>query len=337
MDSKQIEQLAKKGIFSGRPLNGKLIETHISWVILGEMYTFKIKKPMHYAFLDFRTQEKRKYYCEREVELNLRLSDIYLDVLPIKQLDDTFNIGGDTGSVMDYAVRMRTMDNDRKMDCMLRKNQVGEKEIAMLANRILDFHRDAQIIHQPFDQKKAREDFNDLVSVSQWVNDHIGPAYFAIIEEAIEFSDDFLGKHSALIQKRIEESFRRDVHGDLHSKNIFLYPKHPIIFDCIEFNDDMRRVDLVNEIAFFCMDLEVYARYDLSNEFLNTYLASWKIIRNDEEWLLFTYYKAYRANVRAKVNALRAMQTDDLEYKAKCADDCRAYLDLMNHYINTNE
>jgi hypothetical protein len=271
------------------------------------------------------------------VELNLRLSDIYLDVLPIRQHDNVLHLGGEEGAVIDYAVRMRTMDNDRKMDRVLRQNQVSDKDIIMLAKKILNFHRKAQIINQPFDREKAMEDFNDLESIQQWVGDHIGHAYYAMIEEAIKFSDEFLDNHSALIQKRGDEGFRRDVHGDLHSKNIFLYPEDPVIFDCIEFNDDMRQIDLINEIAFFCMDLEAFARDDLSEAFLDSYLASWKIIRNDEEWLLFTYYKTYRANVRAKVNALRAIQADNEEYKAKCADECRAYLDLMNHYLNTSE
>src|SRR4249919_1713820 len=117
MTKEQINKLLLEGRFpesSGRP---ELIETHISWVFLCDQFVYKIKKPIHYSFLDFSTSEKRKYYCSREIELNLRLTDnIYLDVQTVREISGQFFIGNESGEIIDYAVRMRKLDKTKQMD-----------------------------------------------------------------------------------------------------------------------------------------------------------------------------------------------------------------------------
>ncbi len=46
----------------------------------------------------------------------------------------------------------------------------------------------------------------------------------------------------------------------------------PTIFDCIEFNDEMRWIDVMSEVAFTAMDLRDRGRADLAHRFLNAYL-----------------------------------------------------------------
>src|SRR5690606_31353308 len=118
------------------------------------------KKPIRYPFLDFSTLELRRHFCERELELNRRMSEnIYLEVLPIRELNRIYIIGGIKGTEVDYALKMRKLDSQRQMDVLLAKNMVTPSDIKNLAQRIADFHSGAKIIHK-IDVMEVREKFN---------------------------------------------------------------------------------------------------------------------------------------------------------------------------------
>jgi aminoglycoside phosphotransferase family enzyme len=115
MIKEEIDHIIVPGVQVRKP---DLIETHISWVFLGDEFVYKIKKPIKYSFLDFSTMELRKYYCEREVQLNKRLTeDIYIDVQPIRRNDNQFYISGITGNIVDYTVRMKKQDIGKANEC----------------------------------------------------------------------------------------------------------------------------------------------------------------------------------------------------------------------------
>ena len=68
-----IEALQNPAIYD-HPVQGfRVVETHISWVLLTGHYAYKIKKPVNLGFLDFSTLDKRRHYCEEELRLNRRL------------------------------------------------------------------------------------------------------------------------------------------------------------------------------------------------------------------------------------------------------------------------
>ena len=48
------------------------VQTHISWVFPASPFVCKVKKPVNLGFADFSTLEKRRHFCQREVELNQR-------------------------------------------------------------------------------------------------------------------------------------------------------------------------------------------------------------------------------------------------------------------------
>jgi len=331
MDKNQINKLKRYGTFNGKLLNGKLIETHISWVILTKQLAFKIKKKMQYSFLDFSSLYKRKFYCERELLLNRRYSDIYLDVLPIKSDGNNLCIGCGKGEIIDYTVRMKRLQTAKQMNHLLQENRVNKAQINALAKKIADFHQSTDIIYRPFNKTQAKSEFNDILSIVNWVKVNLGNRYADLIEKAVRNSNLFLNQNEQFIANRVKEGYWRDVHGDLHSKNIFLY-KDPVIFDCIEFNDEFRQIDVLNEVAFFCMDLEAFQRSDLSKQFMQTYLGLFPCMKSKIEEKLFSYYKCYRTNVRAKVNTLRAMQSVDKIKIDKFSIEIEKYLKLMDHY-----
>ncbi|KAA9035650.1 hypothetical protein FW778_20720 [Ginsengibacter hankyongi] len=334
MTKEQINRLVSDGIFPDVSGNRELIETHISWVIKCNKFVYKIKKPVHYSFLDFSTVELRRHFCEREIELNRRLAKkVYLDVLPIHEWKSKFIVGGKGGKIIDNTVRMLKLDANKQMDHLLKKNQVTKSHIKKLAKTIAGFHKRTEIIYEK-DFMKIKQDFSDLKVDKTFLVNQLGSEYNNMINDAVEKSDSFIEQNKELLAARLRDGLYRDCHGDLHSRNIFLLPA-PLPFDCIEFNDDFRQIDVVNEIAFLCMDLDAFGREDLSALFIDYYNRFFPAIKTNKDHTLFIYYKSYRANVRAKVNGLRAKSAANKEDRTKALSEAEKYLRLMNDYLRS--
>ncbi|MEP7110056.1 MAG: hypothetical protein ABI760_18825 [Ferruginibacter sp.] len=333
MTKAQINNLIMKGTFPGSFGKPSLIETHISWVVLSDRFVYKIKKPIQYSFLDFSTIERRKYYCEREIELNRRLTEnIYLDVQPIRENTGRFFVGGEAGEIVDYAVRMQKQDRNRQMNILLLNNSVTNDDIGQLAEKIAAFHKNAVIIHQK-DFMDVQKKFNDLEEERNYLNQYLNGNSSIIIDHAIDISNKFMERNKELLSSRLKEGFFRDCHGDLHSRNIFLLSS-PQPFDCIEFNDDFRQIDVLNEIAFLCMDLDSFGKQDLSELFLSYYNNLFPAMKTNEDRMLFVYYKSYRSNIRAKVNSLRARGAMEGADRMNALSEAGKYLQLMDKYIS---
>lgn len=333
MTESEIKELAKKGTFHRKPLNGKLEETHISWVILANKNAFKIKRPVRFSFLNFSTLQRRKYFCEREVQLNSRYTDIYQGVVPIRTHAGRWYVGPGYGRVMEYAVQMKRLLTSSRMDNMLREGNVVSEDIKKLARVIAGFHVKSEKVYLPFDLLQARKTFNDISGIRSFVVKHLGLSSGEIINQSIHWSNRLLKSNANRIQQRIDEGFKRDVHGDLHSGNIFLY-RNPILFDCIEFNERYRQIDVLYEIAFLCMDLERFHKRNLSKALLAAYIRYFPCIEGEEDKRIFNYFKCLRANVRAKVHAMSAALTHDARDGKRHTAEIKRYLSLMKRYMN---
>jgi uncharacterized protein len=334
MTKEQINKLISKGEFPEISGQRELIETHISWVIVCDQFVYKIKKPIQYSFLDFSTLRLRKHFCEREIELNRRLTDnTYLDVQPICEWQNRLIMGSKEGTIIDYAVRMYKLAKEKQMDILLLENKVTETDIRKLAEKIASFHKRTEVIYKK-NCLDIQEEFKDLVAEKEFLAEQLNLDCSNIISRAIEVSDKFIANNKGLLAARLEAGYFRDCHGDLHSRNIFLLPS-PQPFDCIEFNDDFRQIDVLNEVAFLCMDLDAFGRQDLSGLFVNYYNQFFPAMITDEDKSLFIYYKSYRANIRAKVNSLRARSTLESGGKIKALSAADKYLHLMDSYIKS--
>ena len=267
MTREQVNRMINEGILPDA--YREFVETHVSWVILCDRFAYKIKKPVQYSFLDFSTIEKRKYFCEREIQLNKRLTEgIYLDVQPICETAGRFVMGSDLGALIEYAVRMFRQDQDKQMDRLLMRNKVTVTDIRNIAEKIASFHAITKIIYEKR-ITEVGEKFNDLAVETDFLAESSVDGG-DIIKRAMETSARFMEQNSKLIAERLSNGYFRDCHGDLHSRNIFLLSS-PQPFDCIEFNDDYRQIDVLNEIAFLCMDLDAFNRKDLSESFVEYY------------------------------------------------------------------
>jgi len=311
----------------------KLIETHISWVLLTGNYAYKIKKNVDLGFLDFSSLEKRRYYCFEELRLNSRLAeDIYLDVVTISGTDAQPEIDG-CGMAIEYAVKMRQFEPDKTFDDLLTKHQLTSEHIKQTAKVIADFHRSIE-------RAASDSEFGSAEAVMQPVREN-----FSQIEQldSIEHPDNLkqLATWSeqqysglqALFSQRKQAGFIRECHGDLHLGNIALIAGHAVPFDGIEFNPFLYWIDVISEIAFLVMDLQVKQSNDLAFHFLNEYLQ----FSGDYQGLqLLRFYQVYRAMVRAKVSAIRASQNTSVEENQQAIASYHDYLQLANRYTQTS-
>ena len=317
-----------------------LIETHISWVLLGADLAYKIKKPLNFSFLDFSTLEKRHFYCQREVTLNRRLTDeMYLGVVPVRKTSSGIEIEANHGEIIDYCVKMKRMDESRQMNLLLNSRLVTDHHMDQLADILSAFHSQTDVVKKPLELDILVDDFADILNAGtgknmiERVERVMGAEALATIRDAVAFSGKFLREYYPRFLERNQAGLYIDGHGDLHSRNIFILDK-PVIFDCIEFNDHFRHLDVLDEIAFFCLDLDLYNRMDLSQRFLDKYLSANPCLFTKEDQKIFLYYKMYRANVKVKVNMLKAMQAKDPEFFESRMKRARLYLNLMKGYLN---
>ncbi|MCO6479502.1 MAG: hypothetical protein J5I94_22900 [Phaeodactylibacter sp.] len=307
MTDAQVQDLARS-----LPEAPQLVETHISWVILTGKWAYKLKKPVQFDFLDFSTLEKRRHYCREEVKLNNRLAQgMYLGVVPVIKKPEGFQLEGE-GEVVDYAVKMNRLDSSRQMDKLLEKGEVGHSHMERLAEQLAAFHLRADIIEEPPEAEGLKRDFSGLESVKGHLKKQLGEDAARELSECLSFACRLLDRIFPRMAERSRQGLAVDGHGDLHSRNIFLLPE-PVIFDCIEFNPHFRQVDVLDELAFLCMDLDYHNARHLEEPLLEAYLRENPCISEDVDWTIFAYYKWYRANVRLKVNALKAMEEESPE------------------------
>ena len=283
-----------------------LIETHISWVLLAGRYAYKIKKSVDLGFLNFTSLALRRDYCKEEIRLNRRLApQLYLDVIPIGGTSESPLFGAKPA--IEYAVRMRRFPTSMQLDRLVARSKLLPAHIDSLATTIAQFHNGLPAAETASEFGTAAathaavsKSFEQLQATLAGGKDEIS---VVALYQALQAEYD---KSKYRLEQRHMRGFIRECHGDLHLGNIALIRNQPTPFDCIEFNPTLRWIDVMNEVAFPVMDLLHYQRPDLAFRFLNAYLES----TGDYSAVpLLRYYVAYRAVVRAMVNAIRAGQT----------------------------
>jgi len=317
----------------------RVIETHISQVLLTGDYAYKIKKPMDFGFLNFSTLERRKHFCEEELRLNRRLaSELYLDVLPITGSPEHPQIGGD-GEPFEYAIRMRQFNQDELFDKRQERGELTPDLLTSVARQAALFHDSLAPIagDKPLGTPEA------VYAAMQENFDQIRPlltdqALLTQLDALEDWTRTTFERHRELVAARRAGGLVRECHGDLHLANITVFNDKVTVFDCIEFNEPFRWIDVMNDLAFLLMDLESRGEQALANLVLNTYLE----YRGDFEGLtLLPLYKAYRAMVRAKIAlftmgnpSLNEQEREELMQRyrsyAQLAEDYGA---IPNHYL----
>jgi aminoglycoside phosphotransferase family enzyme/predicted kinase len=307
-----IEELSRPAAYSAGVERVEVRQTHISVVFLAGRHAYKVKKPVDFGFLDFRTLERRRHFCAEEVRLNRRLAPaVYLGVVPITHGEDGLKVEGD-GEAVEWAVKMVRLPDEAMLRERLRRGEVGADRVEELARRLAAFHAAAEggehvATFGRFEvvAGNARENLErSAAAVGVTVSAAVCERLRALTEEA-------LARLRPLIESRAARGVPRDTHGDLRLSHVYLFPDKPppddlLIIDCIEFNERFRYADPVADVAFLCMDLAFVGRRDLAAAFAAAYFAA----GDGEGRALLPFYTAYRAAVRAKVEGMKSAETE---------------------------
>jgi aminoglycoside phosphotransferase family enzyme len=331
VDQKQVvEALMKPEAYDKESGPVELKQTHISFVFLVGDYVYKVKKAVNFGFLDFSTLEKRRQFCEKEVILNKRLcGDMYLEVVTINKTVDSIKSGG-TGEIVEYAVKMKRIPQEKIMTKLLEEDKVDKKLIEDMAKILADFHSKAKSGKKISEfgclsmvETNWRENFEQT---QEFIGKSISEKTFKFIQEKAE---KFMKQNAAFFAKRVAENRIRECHGDIHSGNIFVADKI-YIFDAIEFNERFRHCDVASEIAFLAMDLDLKGRSDLATFFVKKYVE----YSDDKELKkILPFYKCYRAYVRGKVTSFKLNDRNvSNQEKSEAAKEANAYFELAAKY-----
>lgn len=305
----------------------RVLETHISWIILTGDYAYKIKKPVSFGFLDFSTLDKRHYYCNEELRLNRRFAPrIYLEVIEIRGSHDAPRLYGD-GEIIEYALKMIEFPQQCLLSHYAANGTLDSAIIDALAKRIRDLHAEAPAAAPDSIYGSAGSvqhwSAENLAQLQERVPADLMPASFAHLRQWYREQQEL----PVLLERRRRDGRVRECHGDLHLGNMALIDNEVMPFDCIEFNPELRWIDTISEAAFVAMDLQARGYPGLCWRFISRYLES---SADYAAVPLLRYYVIYRALVRAKVEALRVESADE----TGTADFAGAfhYLDLADRW-----
>ena len=323
-----IHQLKKRTAYSHFVYRIKVMETHISWVLLTGSLVYKIKKEIKFGkILDFSTLDLRKKFCEKEYKLNRALcGDMYQSVVKIIQKNGIIRFADleEKGKPLEYAVKMVEIPQRFRMDNLVKSGNINKKIIKSLVSILVKFHNNAPTNNKiskfalpQLMKKKFDENFETLSKLEK-------------IDPIFEFKlNSFLKDNYHLFNLRIKESKIRDIHGDLYLKNIFIIGNRFYLYDRLEFNDSLRYADVVEDVAHLAMDLDYHQKTDLREYFISQYIKK----SNDKNILNLVYFiMCYKACVRAKVSLFRAQEVTDKK-KIIYEKEAKKHLKLADIYI----
>jgi aminoglycoside phosphotransferase family enzyme/predicted kinase len=300
-----VQELHARARAAGDPGEPRIVETHISWVLLAGSEAYKVKKPVAFPFLDFSTRSRRDAACEAELAVNRRLAPrTYLDVVPIRRrADGRFTLFAE-GEPVESAVHMVRLDEARSADLLLAAGALDTRLVDRLAEGIASFHADA-----PTDLRIAAA--ATVVAIERNVQDNLQALEDApglVTRDELDTLErwqlSFLRGHRDLFAQRTSVGAIRDGHGDLRLEHVFFGADDDFeVIDAIEFDPRYRWADVAADIAFLSMDLARLGRVDLAERLLAVYARA----SNDFDlYPLIDFYESYRACVRAKIAARSA-------------------------------
>jgi aminoglycoside phosphotransferase family enzyme/predicted kinase len=308
-----------------------LVETHLSWVLLTGEFSYKIKRPVRYPFVDLRSVERRSFLCREEVRLNSRFApELYCGVSAITVEGSRLRVDG-AGRLLEHAVRMRQFGSDDELDRLLAAHRIEPSELAL-------FGSDLAAVHATLPVAAPGDGFGEAAGIhalilgnleecaasGRMIGNSADPLTLrAMLERRLQAANGWL-------TQRLATGRVRECHGDLHCGNVVRLRGHLEAFDCVEFEPRFRWIDVADEIAFLAADLDARGCTAHSHAFLGGYLecgGDYEACRH------LDLYKAHRALVRAKVAALRAAEAGQGEERADGSGLYETYVDCARRCL----
>jgi hypothetical protein len=318
--------LADPATHGGAPV--ERFDTHGAMVFLAGERGYKLKRAVHYPYMDFSTPDKREAACRAELRLNRRTApQIYLAAEPVRRAGDGgLRLGGDAGEIVDWVVVMRRFDQDRLLDRMAERGALTPELIEELTDHVVALHAEAE--RHP---DTAAETL-DAVVQGNLADLREEPAVFDpdAVAALTGAAHSALDATAQLRRRRAADGFVRHCHGDLHLRNVVVLEEGPVLFDAIEFNDALAIVDVLYDFAFLLVDLDFEGRRGLANRALNRYLAA---TLDYEGLAALPLWLSTRAQIRAKVLSSVAANLEDEAAAAEQRRLAAAYLHLALAYL----
>jgi aminoglycoside phosphotransferase family enzyme len=312
-----IQFLMNAEVYSHPVDEVRLIQTHISFVIVAGDFVYKWKKPIDLGFLNFSTLPRRRYYCSQELLLNRRLCpEIYLALIELTQDGDNFRLQG-RGRIMEYGVKMVRLPEERMMNRLIEQGDVRRADIDRIIARLVPFYKQSDSSVKMARFGSTRQVGRNIVENFRQMESFVGEKGLESnrYKRIVTYSVQFLA-NDRIFRQRMMDGRIRDCHGDLHTANICLTDE-VAIFDCIEFSRRLRYTDVAADVAFLAMDLDFHGLHDLSRYFVERF-----IFASGDTGLrtMLNFYKCYRACVRGKINLLTAA---DPHVNPSVSEKCR--------------
>jgi len=321
-----VDYLRVAANYPERPRQVQVCETHISWVFLTDRFAYKLKKPVTFSFLDYSTLEARHRACLDELRLNRRLAaDVYLEVVPIGRTPGGRWTWDVSGSADDWLVKMRRLPEEASLAQRIAQHTCSERELETLANYLADFYRQQPPLTLRPEQVRSR--LLGLIAANQAELAEHHAQELARIHQLHQSLAAYVTQHASAFDERVCDGRYVEGHGDLRPEHIYLLKK-PAVIDCIEFSADLRRVDILDELCFLGMECDHLGHPAIGERIVNRYMQR---TSDRPPSSLGSFYKTYRAVVRAKVWAIRSSQAVGdlrLEYLAAAS----SYLQQADSY-----
>ncbi len=278
----------------------KRVDTHAASIFLAGDRAWKLKRAVTFPYLDFSTPALRHAALEAELRLNRRTApELYLAVHPVVRTRDGFRIGGE-GEPVDWLLEMRRFPDGALLADVAQQGRLEPKLVVRLADRIHTFLDGADpVTHVHGADRMLHVIHGNKVSLGRLASP-FDPAQVARLVERQERTCKRLRR---LLDARAASGMVRRVHGDLHLANIAVIDGEPVLFDCLEFSDELATTDTLYDLAFLLMDLWHQGLRIEANILFNRYID----ISADEEGVrMLPLFMSLRATIRAHVLAARA-------------------------------
>lgn len=329
--AEKVRFLSTPGHYPGQPSRVQVVQTHMSFVFLTSRDVYKMKKPVHNHYFDFRTLAARRQNCETEVQLNRRLAPMtYLGLVPLNRLDSTTLQLGGKGRVAEWLVHMRRLPTEQMLDYLIRNRQLTPDRIDLLGRIMVDFYRRAAPVEITPEDYRIR--YQGYVEAS--IEDLREPLY----KLAAQQLDRLAGRLQRYLSLRglygLDPRAGRvvEAHGDLRPQHI-CYTHPPAIIDCLEFSKELRSLDPIDELCFLAIECERLKAGLVGERLLQLYSRLTQDMVPDS---LIHFYKAYRCLLRAKLSAWHLLD-DGVKDPEHWMERTRDYLERAEHYAGLLE
>lgn len=326
----KVAALRRADTYPSPPGPIRAIETHMSWVFLGDRLAYKMKKPVRHDYLDFSTLAAREHYCREELRLNPRLAPgVYFGVVPLVIAEGGAMRLEVEGDVLDWLVKMRRLDGSRMLDGLIRARALGADDIEGLARVLVDFYREAAPC--PLNGGQYGRDCEAAVQLN---GDLLAEPLFELppsqLARAQDAQREWLVRESDLLEERGRRLM--EGHGDLRPEHVCLEAQ-PVIYDRLEFNRKFRVIDPVDELSFLGMECERLGAPSLGETLYDRYAAA---LEDHPPAKLRRYYTTYRACLRARLAAQHICDRPRDAWPHWLAE-ARAYLDIADRHARALE